>query len=103
VINFDKNPAYIGAVQDLKQDGQLPAECERRLTQYLNNIVEQDHRCVKREFRATMGYGTYPTAWFTICGIEADHMIRKGQIEGVGKSDIISQKQFVHGLFGLAQ
>ena len=103
VINVDKNPAYIGAVQDLKQDGHLSAECERRPTKYLNNIVEQDHRCVKRQFRAAMGYGTYPTAWRTIRGIEADHMIRKGQIVGVGKSDIISHKQFIHGLFGLAQ
>jgi transposase-like protein len=71
------------------------------LSKYLNNIVEQDHRCVKRQFRAAMGYGTYPTAWRTIRGIEADHMIRKGQIADVDKSDIIGQKQFIHGLFGL--
>jgi hypothetical protein len=48
-----------------------------------------------------MGKGTYPTAWRTIHGIEAGHMIRKGQITGIGKSDIIKQKQFIHGLFGL--
>ena len=101
VINVDKNPAYIGAVADLKEAGQLPAECERRPIKYLNNIVEQDHRCVKRQFRVAMGYGTYPTAWNTIRGIEATHMIRKGQIEGVGKTDIVGQKQFIHGLFGL--
>ncbi len=101
VINVDKNPAYIGAVDDLKDDGQLPPECQRRPTKYLNNIVEQDHRCVKRQVRAAMGYGSYPTAWRTIRGIEADHQIRKGQINGVGKSDIIGQKQFIHGLFGL--
>jgi transposase-like protein len=103
VINVDKNPAYIGAVDDLKDDGRLPPECKRRPTKYMNNIVEQDHRCVKRQFRAAMGYGTYPTAWRTIRGIEANHMIRKGQIEGVGKSDIVGQKQFIHGLFGLTQ
>ena len=50
-----------------------------------------------------MGYGAFPTAWRTIRGIEADHMIRKGQIEGVAKSDILGQKQFIHELFGVSQ
>jgi transposase-like protein len=87
----------------LKKDGQPSVECERRPTKNLNNIVEQEHPCVKRQFRAVMDYVTYPTVWLTIRDIEADHMIRKGQIEGVGKADIIVQKQFIHGLFGLAQ
>lgn len=101
VINVDKNAAYIGAVADLKAEDVLPNECERRPTKYMNNIVEQDHRCVKRQFKSAMGYGTYPTAWRTIRGIEADHMIRKGQIEGVEKSDASGQRQFIHKLFGL--
>jgi transposase-like protein len=92
---------YNGAVNDLKDDGWLPPECRRRPTNYLNNIVEQDHRCVKRQARAEMGYGSYPTARRTIRGIEADYMIWKGQITGVTKSDIIGQKQFTHRLFGL--
>jgi hypothetical protein len=54
------------------------------------------------QFHAAMGYGTFPTAWRTLRGIEADHMIKKGQIEGIGKSDILGQKQFIHELFGLA-
>ncbi len=83
VINIDKHAAYINAVSDLKAEGLLPDECERRPTKYMNNIVKQDHRCVKRQSKSAMGYGTYPTAWRTIRGIEADHMIRKGQIKGV--------------------
>ena len=43
VINVNKNPAYIGAVDELKEEEELPPECERRPTKYLNNIVEQDH------------------------------------------------------------
>ena len=62
VINADKNKAYIGAVADLKTERLLPSECQRRPTRYLNNIVEQDHRCIKRQFKAAMGYGTFPTA-----------------------------------------
>jgi transposase-like protein len=101
VINVDKNRAYIGAINDLKTENLLPVECEHRPTKYLNNIVEQDHRCVKRQFKSAMGYGSFPTAWHTIRGIEADRMIQKGQIEGVDKSDILGQKQFIHELFGL--
>jgi IS6 family transposase len=92
VINVDKNRAYIGAIDDFKTENQLPAECVRRPTKYLNNIIEQDHRCVKRQFNSAMGYGTYPTAWRTIRGIEADHMIKKGQVVGIGKTDILGQK-----------
>ncbi|MCP5095756.1 MAG: DDE-type integrase/transposase/recombinase [Chloroflexi bacterium] len=67
VINVDKNRAYIGAIDELREEKQLPPEFERRPTKYLYNIVEQDHRCVKRQFKAAMGYGTYPTAsWRTI-------------------------------------
>lgn len=101
VINVDKNRAYIGATDDLKTENLLPSACERRPTKYLNNIVEQDYRCVKRHFNAAIGYGTYPTAWRTIRGIEANHMIKKGQIVGVGITDSLGQKQFIHNLFGL--
>ena len=48
VINVNKNAAYIGAVEDLKQEKLLPEKCERRQTKYMNNIVEQDHRFIKR-------------------------------------------------------
>ena len=101
VINVDKNPAYIGAVRDLKQEDLLPMHCKRRPSQYMNNIVEQDHRFMKRLIRPGLGFGSYPTAWRTIQGYETMHMIRKGQIEGIGKDNIMAQNQFIAGLFGL--
>ena len=54
----------------------------------MNNMVEQDHRFMKRIIRPGLGFGSYPTAWRTIQGYETMHMIRKGQIEGIEKGDI---------------
>jgi transposase, IS6 family len=102
VINVDQNAAYIGAVRDLKEDGLLPDYCERRPVKYLNNIVEQDHRFIKRRIKPGLGFGSYPTAWRTIQGYEVMHMISKGQIEDIEKGNIQAQNQFIDGLFGLA-
>ena len=102
VINVDKNPAYIGAVRDLKQDKLLPEECRRRPNQYMNNIIEQDHRFIKRKIKPGLGFFSYPTAWRTIQGYEVMHMIRKGQIQGASKGNIQAQNRFIAGLFGLA-
>ena len=74
VINVDKNPAYIGAVRDLKQEGLLPESCKRRPSQYMNNFVEQDHRFMNRLIRPGLGCGSYPTAWRTLQGYETMHM-----------------------------
>lgn len=101
VINVDKNPAYIGAVRDLKQENLLPEQCKRRPSQYMNNIVEQDHRFMKRRKKLGLGFGSYPTAWRTIKGYETMHMIRKGQIEGVDKGNIQGQNRFIASLFGV--
>ncbi len=102
VINVDKNAAYIGAVNDLKKEKLLPETCKRRPTKYMNNIVEQDHRFMKRKIRPGLGFGSYPTAWRTIQGYETMHMIRKGQIRDIEKGNIRAQNQFIAGLFGLA-
>ena len=102
VINVDRNAAYIGSIEELKAEGLLPQSCERRPVKYLNNIVEQDHRFIKRRVKPGLGFGSYPTAWRTIRGYETMSMIRKGQVKGVDKGDIRAQNQFVAQLFGLA-
>ena len=102
VINVDKNPSYIGAVRDLKREKLLTEGCKRRPSQYMNNIIEQDHRFLKRRIRPGLGFFSYPTAWRTIRGSEAMHMIRKGQVRGAKKRNVKAQNQFIAGLFGLA-
>ena len=70
---------YIGAVRDLMQEKLFPEKCKRRPSQYMNNIIEQDHRFIKRKVKPGLGFFSYPTAWRTIQGYETMHMIRKGQ------------------------
>ena len=101
VINVDKNGCYIGAVRDLKAEGLLPEKCKRRPSKYMNNIVEQDHRFIKRRVSPGLGFGSYPTAWRTLRGYETMNMIRKGQIRGIEKGNIQGQNQFIAKLFGL--
>jgi IS6 family transposase len=67
----------------------------------MNNIIEQDHRFMKRMIKPGLGFFSFLTTWRTIQGYETMHMIRKGQIVGVGKGNIQAQNQFVAVLFGL--
>jgi transposase, IS6 family len=67
----------------------------------LNNIVEQDHRTVKRRTKLALGYGSFRTAWRTLQGIETMHLIRKGRVRRVPKDDVAAQIRFLHRLFGL--
>jgi transposase, IS6 family len=62
-----------------KAEGALEEDCQHRPVQYLNNILEQDHRAIKRRVRASQHFRSFWGAWRTIAGYEAVHMIRKGQ------------------------
>jgi transposase, IS6 family len=102
VINVDKNAAYPKAIADLKASGALPEAVELRQVKYLNNLVEQDHRFIKRLVKPAMGFFSMETAGRTLQGYEVMHMIRKGQVTGVGKGDITGQVTFIAHLFGVA-
>jgi IS6 family transposase len=81
VINTDKHAAYPPAIAELKAGGVLDENSKHRprAVQYLNNILEQDHRAIKRRVRASQHFRLFWEAWRTIAGYEAIHMIRKGQ------------------------
>jgi transposase, IS6 family len=102
VINVDKNAAYPKASAELKAAGILPEGVELRQVKYLNNLIEQDHRFIKRVVKPAMGFFSFQTAWRTLQGYEAMHMIRKGQMLGVNKGDITGQVTFIAHLFGVA-
>jgi IS6 family transposase len=101
VINVDKNPAYPAAVDALKVEGALPRRVRLRQCKYLNNIIEQDHRTVKKRAWLAKGYGTFQSAWRTLQGIEAVHMIRKGRVRWLAKDDAVGQALFITELFGI--
>jgi len=101
VINVDGHPAYTSAVADLKQTGELGRRCRCRTAPYLNNIIEQDHRFIKKRITASLGFRSVEGACRTVEGYEAMHAIRKGQVRWVAKGDAIAQRQFIHTIFGV--
>ena len=100
VINVEKNAAYPKAMAELKAAGELAESVELRQVKYLNSIVEQDHRFIKRLVKPGMGFFSFETAGRTLQGYEIMNMIRKGQVRGVGKGDITGQVFFITSLFG---
>ena len=67
------------AVTQLKEVGTLPRRLRIRSSQYLNNVVEQDHRRIKQRVRPMLGFKRFETAAVTIRGIELAEKIKKNQ------------------------
>ena len=101
-ITVDKNAAYPCAAAEMKAADELWRFARLRQCKLLNNIVEQDHRRVKRLVTPTLGFGSFHTARRTLAGYEAMAMIRKGQVWKVGGRDMRTQGTFVAELFQVA-
>ena len=100
VINTDKDAAYPAAIVQLKAEGALEENCGHRPVQYLNNVLEQDHRAIKRRVRASQYFRSFWGAWRTIAGYEAVHMIRKGQARwSAAGAKVGLLHRFILGLF----
>jgi transposase, IS6 family len=69
---------------------------------YLNNVIEQDHRFVKKKVRASQCFKRFHTAERTLEGIETMNMMRKGQVKRLTENDVQGQAKFVASLFGIA-
>jgi len=82
VINTDEHAGYPPAIMQLKAEEALEENCRHRPVQYLNNLLEKDHRAIKRGIRASQHFRSFRGAWHTIAGYEAIHMTRKGQARG---------------------
>ena len=78
-ITIDKSGANTAAIQSVQADS--GADIELRQSKYLNNVVEQDHRAVKRIVRPMLGFKSFGCARALIAGIETMHMIKKGQLD----------------------
>ena len=101
-ISVDKNAAYPEAFSTSQAEKIVPKDCKLRRVKYLNNVIEQDHRFVKKKVRASQCSKSFHTAERTLEGIEAMHMIRKGQVKRMARSDARGQATFVASLFGIA-
>ncbi|MBJ8190292.1 IS6 family transposase [Bacillus cereus] len=100
IITVDKNPAYPIAIEQLKKEKRIPTGTKIRRIKYLNNIVEQDHRFIKKRIRSMLGFKSYKTSASILSGVEAMHMVKKEQIDLQDQS-VQNQNIFINQLFGL--
>ena len=91
-ITIDKSGANTAAIASIQADSGLPIEM--RQSKYLNNLVEQDHRAVKRITRPMLGFKTFGCARILFAGIEVMHMIRKGQLGDIKDRASSAANQF---------
>jgi transposase-like protein len=77
-VTVDKSGSNLAALQAVNAEREMPIRV--RQCKYLNNIVEQDHRAIKRIVKPMMGFKDFRCARIILSGIEVMHMIRKGQM-----------------------
>jgi transposase-like protein len=81
VITLDGYAACHRAVRELPEETEVWNNTKLRSSKYLNNIIEQDHRCVKARIGPMLGFKRFRRAKVTIAGIELLHRIRKSQFD----------------------
>jgi transposase-like protein len=101
-ISVDKNAAYPEAFTVSQDEKMLPSDCILKRVKYLNNVIEHDHRFIKKKVRAAQCFKRFHTAERTLEGIEAVNMMRKGQVKRLAGRDAQGQARFVASLFQIA-
>jgi len=101
-IGADKHASYPKAFSTSVKEKVQPFDCKLRRVKYLDNVIEQDHRAIRRRWRAMQRFRSFHTAERTIEGVEAAHMMRKGQVKRLDGRDSAGQAKFVESLFGVA-
>lgn len=91
-VTVDKSGANLAALQALNAERETPFRI--RQNKYLNNLIEQDHRAIKRRTRPMLGFKNFRCARILLGGIELMHMIKKGQMESAGKNRPSAAQQF---------
>jgi len=91
-VTMDKSGANKAAMDEI--NASLPSPALVRQIKYLNNIVEQDHRAVKRVTKPMLGFKSFNAAKCVLAGIELMHMIRKGQLMMKGCEKMSFAEQF---------
>ncbi|WP_316149632.1 IS6 family transposase [Cupriavidus sp. BIC8F] len=91
-VTIDGSPANLAALHDLNAGQETPIAV--RQVKYLNNVVEQDHRAIKRLTRPMLGFKDFRCARILLGGIELMHMIAKGQMQSPQGSNPSAAEQF---------
>jgi transposase-like protein len=94
VVTIDKSGANTAALAELNA-GREDDKCIKvRQSKYLNNLVEQDHRNIKRRIKLMTGFGSFRRAQTLLAGIEIIHMLRKGQLQHPQGDGLSPAEQF---------
>ena len=99
-VGAGKHASYPEALAASAKEKVLPFDCKLRRVKYLTNVIEQDHRAIRRRWRAAQCFRSPHTAERTLEGIESVHMLRKGQVKRLDGRDAVGQAQLVASLFG---
>jgi len=91
-VTMDKSGANKAAIHEINADKESPILV--RQVKYLNNLVEQDRRAVKRVTRPMLGFQSFQSAKNVLTGIELMHMIRKGRLMLEDDSEMSFAEQF---------
>ncbi len=94
VVTIDKSGANKAAVMTLNVSLLRNEAIVIRQNKYLNNLVEQDHRAIKRRTRPMLGFKSFRRAQTILAGIELVHMIRKGQLLNPDGYQLSAAEQF---------
>lgn len=94
-INVDKSGANKAALDSININLSEDQQIEIRQNKYLNNMIEQDHRFIKKRTKLTLGFKSFYGASQTIKGIEILHMIKKGQLKNDNDNYKTTFEQFV--------
>jgi transposase-like protein len=100
-IGTDKHASYPEAFAASVKERVLPSGRKLRRVKYLNNVIEQDHRAIRRRWLAMQCFRSFHTAGWTLEGIESMHMMRKGQVRRLDGKDAVGQAKSVASLFGV--
>jgi putative transposase len=78
-VNMDKSGANLAGLEQINQGLPEDQQIGIRQIKYLNNLIEQDHRGIKRIVKPMLGFKNFFSAAATLAGIELYHMLKKGQ------------------------
>ncbi len=94
-VNVDKSGANKCALDSINDNYPVGQKIEIRQNKYLNNMIEQPHRLIKRRTKPALGYKSFNGAKQTITGIEITHMIKKGQLKTSNQNNKSAFNQFM--------
>jgi putative transposase len=90
-VTIDKSGANNAALKSLNNNLKEKDKIEIRQIKYLNNVVEQDHRFIKKIIKPMMGFKSFESAQATLAGIELHHMLRKNQYKNSEATSVFKQ------------